>query len=90
MSNETKIAIDNKHKIRKEHGPSSPTYKITKAESKKLVKKDKLKFTDNQLDALSKLPPHKQYYAAIKKLKSEHRTARLRRRGGARWRRSRE
>ena len=71
MSNGTKTAIEIKHKIRKEHGSSSTLYKIAKAESKKLVKKDKITFTEKQLDTLNNLPPNQQYYAAIKKLKTK-------------------
>ena len=71
MTPETLKAIENKHEIRKTHGTSSPLYSIAKAESKKLVKKDKLKQIEDDLDSLSKLPPNKQYYAAIKKLKSK-------------------
>jgi hypothetical protein len=71
MTAETLIAIENKHEIRKKHGSSSPLYSIAKAESKKLVKKDKLKQLEDDLDSLSKLPPNKQYYIAIKKLKSK-------------------
>ena len=70
MSEETKCAIDGKHKIRKVNGPSSSEYKIAKAESKKLVKKDKLKQIERDINLLSSLPPHKQYYyAALKRLK---------------------
>ena len=54
MSEETKCAIDDKHKIRKVNGPSE--YKIAKAESKKLVKKDKLKQVERDIDLLSSLP----------------------------------
>ena len=43
MSHETQKAITNKHQIRKHSGQSSPEYKIAKAETKKLVKKDKMK-----------------------------------------------
>ena len=71
MTPETLKAIENKHEIRKTHGTSSPQYSIAKAESKKLVKKDKLKQIEDDLDSLSKLPPNKQYYAAIKKIKSK-------------------
>ena len=64
-----KTAIENKHKIRKEHGSFSTLHKIAKAESKKLVWKDKIIFSEKQLHALNNIPPHKQYYAAIKKIK---------------------
>ena len=69
MSQETKTAIQNKHKIRKKIGATSTQYRIAKAESKKLVKKDRLKQIEKNVDSLSTLPPHKQYYAALKKLK---------------------
>ena len=71
MSKITKEAIQNKHKIRKLNGPSSKEYKIAKAESKKLVKKDRMKQIEDDLTKISNLPPHKQYYAAIKRLKSK-------------------
>ena len=66
----TKTAIENKHEIRKQYGSTSAYYRISKAETKKLVRKDKLKYTEKELDSISKLSPSKQYYAAIKKLKS--------------------
>ena len=47
MSNGTKIAIENKHKKRKEHGSSSTLYKIAKAVSKKLVKMTNLNSQKN-------------------------------------------
>ena len=64
-------AIDTKHKIRKQNGDKSLEHKISKAESKKLVKKDRLKQVEKDIDAISSLPPRKQYYAAIKRLKSK-------------------
>ena len=45
-------------------------YKIAKAASKKLVKKDRLNQVEKEIDNISTLRPHKQYYAALKKLKS--------------------
>ena len=71
MSPETKLAIDKKHKIRKQKGHKSAEYKAAKAESKKSVQKDMLKQVEEQIDGISTLPPHKQYYAAIKRLKSK-------------------
>ena len=71
MSPETKLAIDKKHKIRKQKGHKSAEYKAAKAESKKSVQKDRLKQVEEQIDVISTLPPHKQYYAAIKRLKSK-------------------
>ena len=73
MSNNTKSAIDTKHKVRKTKGSSSIEYKVAKAESKKLVKKDRLKLIEDEIDKLSNLPPHKLYYATIKKLKAKAR-----------------
>ena len=70
MSDDTKRAIDEKHKIRKKNGAKSREYKIAKAESKKLVKKDRLNQIEKDIDTFSNLP-HKQYYAAIKWLKSK-------------------
>ena len=73
MSMNTKIAIDNKHKVRQTKGTSSNEYKAAKNETKKLVKKDRLNQIEKDMDSLSSLPPHKQYYAAIKKLKTKTR-----------------
>ena len=67
MTNETKTAIENKHEIRKQYGSTSASYRISKPETKKLVRKDKLKYVEKELDSISKLSPSKQYYAAIKK-----------------------
>ena len=71
MSNDTKRAIDEKHKIRKKNGAKSREYKISKAEFKKLVKKDRLNQIEKDAATIYNLPPHKQYYAAIKQLKSK-------------------
>ena len=71
MSDPTKRAIDEKHKIRKKNGAKSREYKIAKAESKKLVKNDRLNQVEKDIGTISNLPPHKQYYAAIKRLKSK-------------------
>ena len=70
MSAETKNAIGDKHTIRKKHGSKSKEYKAAKAKSKKLVKKDQLNKIEKDLDTISSLPPEKQYYAAIKRLKA--------------------
>ena len=43
---------------------------MKKADSKKLVKRDRINQVEKDLDAIANLPPHKQYYAAIKRLKS--------------------
>ena len=69
MTSKTKSAIENKKKIRKSHGEHSAEYKIAKAETKKLIKKDKIQSIEKECDDISKLPPNKQFYAAIKKLK---------------------
>ena len=71
MSTKTKEAIEAKHKIRKQAGDKSAEYKAAKAESKKLVKRDRLQQIEKDIDVISNLPPHKQYYAAIKRLKSK-------------------
>ena len=71
MTNETKQAILNKHQTRRKYGGTSIKYKVAKAETKKLVRKDKMKHIEQEIDLVSTLPPHKQYYAAIKKLKSK-------------------
>ena len=42
MSKETKQAINDKKSVRKSFGENSKEYKIAKAETKKLVKKDKI------------------------------------------------
>lgn len=57
MSQQTKQAITSKHNIRKVYGPNSIQYKIAKSESKKLVKKDKLKHLEKGIDELNTLPP---------------------------------
>ena len=71
MDVSSKSSIENKHNIRKQKGDKSTEYKIAKAESKKLVRKDKLEHVEKQMDIINTLPPHKQYYAAIKRLKSK-------------------
>ena len=67
----TTKAIEAKHRIRKDKWDSSKEYKIAKAETKKLVAKDKLKQIEAEIETISNLPPHKQYYAAIRKLKAK-------------------
>lgn len=57
MSQNTKDAIENKHKVRKAKGHSSMEYRIAKSESKKLVQKNRLKQVEEELDSLSNLPP---------------------------------
>ena len=71
MSIETKQTIASKNKCRKEKCDKSSEYKMAKAESKKLVKRDRINQVEKDLDAIANLPPHKQYYAAIKRLKSK-------------------
>ena len=73
MSCNSKKAIDNKHKAREAMGTSSTEYKVAKAESKKLVKKDRLNQVEKDMDTLSSLPSNKQYYTVIKKLKTKAR-----------------
>ena len=60
MSSKTAKAIGNKKLVRKPYGDSSIQHKIAKAESKKLVKIDKLNKLNDELDNLSELPPDKQ------------------------------
>ena len=53
IQSDTLRAIDNKKAVRKKHGETSIYYKVSKAETKKLVKRDKM----NQLN--DNLPPDK-------------------------------
>ena len=46
---------------------------MAKAESKKLVKRDKINKLNDDLDELSNLPPDKQFFLAMKKLKAKKR-----------------
>ena len=50
MSTKTKEAIEAKHKIRKQAGDKSAEYKAAKAESKKLVKRDRLQQIEKDID----------------------------------------
>ena len=68
MSDATKSAIDKKHKVRKNLGCKSPEYKLSKSRSKQLVKEDRMNQIAKDLDAISSLPPHKQYYSANHRL----------------------
>ena len=70
LNRQAQTAINNKKEIRKTKGAHSPQYKIAKAEVKKLVRKDKLAKIDEECDIISNLPPGKQYYQAIKRLKT--------------------
>ena len=70
----TQTAINNKKEIRKTKGHHSAQYKVAKAEVKKLVRKDKLYNINKDCDIISTLPPGKQYYQAIKRLKSTRRS----------------
>ena len=63
----------NKKDVRKKHGDSSTQYKIAKAETKKLVKRDKINQLNDDLDEISNLPPDKQFFLAMKKLKTRKR-----------------
>jgi hypothetical protein len=74
MSNATKTAIENKKVVRNKYGDNSAEYKIAKAETKKLVKKDKLSKLERDCDELSKLPPNQQFYLAMKELKYKKRS----------------
>ena len=65
MSQQTKLAISNKHKIRKENCSSSMQFKITKAESKKLVKKNQLNHIESIIEKLNDLQPYGMYRAAL-------------------------
>ena len=71
MTNETKQAILKKRQTRRKYGATSTKYKVAKVATKKLVRKYKMKHIEQEIDLVSALPPHKQYYAAIKKLKSK-------------------
>ena len=73
MQKDTIKAIHNKKDIRKSHGDSSIHYKVAKAEAKKLVKRDKLNKLNDDLDVISNLPPDKQFFLAMKKLKANKR-----------------
>ena len=73
MKNDTYKAINNKKDVRKKHGDSSTQYKIAKAETKKLVKRDKINQLNDDLDEISNLPPDKQFFLAMKKLKTRKR-----------------
>ena len=71
MSDESKAAIKNKHKVRQEQGAASSEYKKAKATSKILVKRDKMVEIERDLDIIGALPPSTQYYKSIKKLKTK-------------------
>ena len=71
MQTDTMTAINNKKAIRQKYGDSSIQYKVAKAETKKLVKRDKTNNLNNELDELSNLPPDKQFFLAMKKLPDE-------------------
>ena len=66
-------AIKNKKDVRKSYGDSSTHYKVAKAEVKTLVKRDKLNKLSDDLDVISNLPPDKQFFLAMKKLKANKR-----------------
>ena len=71
MSEEAKQAITSKHICRKEKGTKSCEYKSAKAKSKMLVKRDQILHVEKDLDEIASLPPYKQFYAAIKRLKTK-------------------
>ena len=73
MQPDTRKAIENKKDVRKKHGDTSSQYKIAKAETKKLVKRDKINQLNDDLDEISNLPPDKQFFLAMKKLKTHKR-----------------
>ena len=73
MHQDTIKAIHEKKAVRKIHGDSSIQYRITKAECKKLVKRDKINQINDDLDEISNLPPDKQFFQAMKKLKTHKR-----------------
>jgi len=73
MQNDTLNAINNKKEVRKKHGDSSTQYKVAKAETKKLVKRDRINQLNDDLDEISNLPPDKQFFLAMKKLKTRKR-----------------
>ena len=57
----------------KKHGDRSIQYRVAKAETKKLVKLDKFNHLNDALDEISNLPPDKQFFLAMKKLKAKRR-----------------
>ena len=73
MQKDTQKAINNKKDVRKKHGDSSTQYKIAKAETKKQVKRDKINQLNDDLDEISNLPLDKQFFLAMKKLKTRKR-----------------
>ena len=73
MSKGTIQAINNKKDVRKKHGDRSIQYRVAKAETKKLVKLDKFNHLNDALDEISNLPPDKQFFLAMKKLKAKRR-----------------
>ena len=68
MTKDTEQAINNKIDVKKKHGDYSLQCKIAKAETKKLVKRDKINQLNDDLDKISNLPPDKQFFIAMKKL----------------------
>ena len=73
MQSDTLRAVNNKKQVRQKHGDSSIQYKVAKAETKKLVKRDKINQLNDDLDVISNLPPDKQFFLAMKKLKTNRR-----------------
>ena len=70
MTSETMTAIEKRKEVRQRHGDSSVQYKVAKAESKKLVKRDKRNDLNDQLDRLANLTLTKQFFMATRKLKT--------------------
>ncbi len=73
MKKTTKQAIEDKKSIRKVHGDHSAQYKIAKSETKKFVRKDKIEQIEKECDVLNQLSSDKQFYAAVKSLKTNKR-----------------
>ena len=73
MQPDTIAVIDSKKTIRKKFGESSNQYKEVKAQSKKLVKRDKINSLNEDLDRIANLSPEKQFFLAVKQLKTTKR-----------------
>ena len=73
MSKGTIQAINNKKDVRRKHGDRSIQYRVAKTETKKLVRSDKINHLNDALDEISNLPPDKQFFLAMKKLKAKKR-----------------
>ena len=71
ISRNTKEAIKHKHQMRKEHRHTSDEYRPARGVAKTMVQQDRLKQIEKDIDKVSTVPPHKQYYAALKRLQSK-------------------